>query len=300
MTVQLYVATDAHGVERVGDAEVAWNLPTSDDSPAKPTTAERLELRDASALLDALRERIFLAALSSGEVPSPDPSGIVAASEARLLSETTWDVEVAATFALDCAEHVLDDAADAVLPGGASLGTVITEARAVVARSSDEAEERLGTLARLAAARRLRKQGDVLGDVAFGTLQIDLDAALDALDDPAWATVATVRDAVLGAVEAVRHLALPRYVAAREHAYEDGTDGGGEPPTPSGMIVTPWGTITLGAEHQPGHVPAWVAARDTALRARDAAQARSGGDAAATERAWQAARLTQLLASGRA
>lgn len=294
MSDQLYVATDAHGVERVDDAEIKWTLPSSDGTPGTTTPHGRpAVLRRAMALLGDLDERIFVAGPVGAA--SDDGAGTVSADAARLVSETAWDVERAATFALDCAEHVLGDASGAVLPGGATLGEIVSAAREVLERSSEHAEQRLGLVARLAAARRLRRQGEVLGDVAFEALQGDVESALDALDDPAWATVATVRDAVLGAVEAVRHLALPRYVAARESAYEDLHDVEEDAPArPSGLLMTPWGPITLGAEHPRGYAPAWVAARDAAQRARDAVSAR-GGDLEG-ERLWQAERLEALLA----
>jgi hypothetical protein len=294
MSDQLYVSTDAHGVQRVDEGDVVWGLPSPIGAPGEVTTGKApLVLRDAQALLDDLGERIFLAEPVS-DVATADEAGIVVTGTARLLAETAWGVERAAEFALDCAEHVLGDSADAVLPNGATLGAVVADARQVLERSSDAAEKHLGVLARLAAARRLRQRGELLGDLAIEALEDDLTTAMDALDDPAWATVATVRDAVLGAVEAVRHLALPRYIEARERAYEEDSEGAdGKRETPAGILMTPWGPITLGAEHQPGYAPAWVAARDTALRARDAVRAQGGDEG--TERSWQSQRLVELL-----
>lgn len=294
MTEQLYVATDARGVQHAEGGDVTWHLPPP-SGPASETVAPgggRLALRTAAALVDELDERIFVAA-PAGATTGLD--GIVEVGAARLVAETAWDVATAARFALDCAEHVLGEAADAPLPGGATLGEIVTDARRVLERSGDGAEQRLGLLARLFAARRLRHRGEVLGDVAFETLVEDSGEALEALDDPAWAAVATVRDAVLGAVEAVRYLALPRYIAARESAYEETRDGDADPPsTAAGTFMTPWGPITIGAEHHRGFEPAWVAARDTALRARDTVRGTGGDDD--QERSWQAARLAELLA----
>ncbi len=309
MTVRLYVSTDSAGVQRVGGAEVSWSLP-SGASPGAVTTpppGSSLLLRDTTALLDELGERIYVVeaveavgavGAVGGPVPSPGTvrSGVLEASAARILSETAWNTEAAARFALDCAEHVLGDAADAVLPGGETLGEVVRDARSVLERSSPAAEERLGTLALLWAVRRLRRHGAQLGDLAFGTFAEDRQADLDALDDPAWTTVATARDAVLGAVEALRHVALPRHVAAEEATYDAGAGRDDTPATPSAPIVTPWGTVTFGAEHHRGFEPAWVAARDTATRARDAARDRGGDKAESAERSFQAGRLEQLLA----
>jgi hypothetical protein len=298
MTANLYVATDSTGVQHAGGAAVRWHLPTADGA-AEVTTAPEgstLVLCSATALLDELGDRIYLAEPTAGAT-DVDADGVARVLAARLLAETSWSVERAAQFALDCAEHVLGDAAGAVLPGGATLGDVIVDARSVLERSSDAAETRLGTLARLWALHRLRRQGEKIGDLAFGTLAEDRVADLDALDDPAWATAATVRDAVLGAVEALRHVALPRHVAASEATYELAASTGDTPSTPSAPIVTPWGTITVGAEHRRSDEPAWIAARDTASRARDAARDRGGEDADRAELAFQAEQLERLLSS---
>lgn len=296
MTVKLYVATDSTGVGHAGGAAVRWHLPAAGD-PAEVTAApdgSALVLCSATALLGELDERIFLAEATAG-ASDVDERGTLRATAARLLAETSWSVETAARFALDCAEHVLGEAAGAVLPGGATLGQVIADARAVLDRTSDEAEARLGMLARLWALHRLRRQGEKVGDLAFGTLAEDRTADLDALDDPAWATAATVRDAVLGAVEALRHVALPRHVDVDEATYSRVADAEDTPSLPSAPIVTPWGTITVGAEHHRGDEPAWVAARDTAARARDTARDRGGKDAELAERAFQADQLETLL-----
>ena len=294
MTDQLYVATDARGVQRFDELEVVWGLPEG-TTPGAETSGAELELRDAATLIEELGERIFVAEPSGGEDADPRP-GVVRTSSARLIRETAWDTERAARLALDCAEHVLDEAATATLPGGATLAEVIAEARTVLERSSEHAEQRLGVLARLSAARRLRHHGDELGDAAFDTLHADTEAEIEALDDPEWGTIAAVRDAVLGAVEAVRHLALPRYVEARERAFAEGVDeASGTREAPRGMLMTPWGPITLGVEHQAGFAPSWIAARDATSRARDVARARLGDEGAAAELAWQAARLEALL-----
>lgn len=295
MTEKLYVPTDSLGAQRSDGFDVTWRLPSGGTAGQPTTAAGPLVLRTAAALVDDLGERIFLA-VPEGAGVAPDAAGVVRVGAASLISETPWDVARAATFALDCAEHVLGDASSAVLPGGSTLGSVIADAREVLVRASDVAEQRLGLLAKLSAARRLRRTGGVLGDVAFEAVLEDTDAAVDALEDPAWASVASVRDAVLAAVEALRHLALPRYVAARERTYEVGRGGDDEVQRPTATVwTTPWGPVTFGAEHRQDFEPAWVAARDAAVRARDAARTAGGAEAERAERAWQAARLAAAL-----
>ncbi|HVC24914.1 MAG TPA: hypothetical protein VND23_04080 [Acidimicrobiales bacterium] len=288
--------TDSHGMQHTDGLDVAWQLPGGDGRPGALTTAPGgLVLRTASALLDELGERIFEAA-PSGTTADVDTAGVARVTAATLVVESGWNVERAATFALDCAEHVLGDASEAVLPGGSTLGSVITDAREVIERASDGAEQRLGVLARLNAARRLRRKGEVIGDFAFEAALEDTESAIDALEDPAWTKIASTRDAVLAAVEALRHLALPRYVAAREHTYDGRHDADeGTASAPSTMWATPWGPITFGAEHRQDYEPAWVAARDTAVRARDAARSAGGDSAESDERAWQATTLARAL-----
>ena len=294
MTEKLYVPTDSLGVQHSDGLDVTWRLP-SGGTAGQTTAAGPLVLRTAAALVDDLGERIFLA-VPEGAAAAPDAAGVVRVDAASLVSETPWDVARAATFALDCAEHVLGDASSAVLPGGSTLGSVIADAREVLVRASDGAEQRLGLLAKLSAARRLRRTGGVLGDVAFEAVLEDTDAAVDALEDPAWASIASVRDAVRAAVEALRHLALPRYVAARERTYEVGRGGDDEVQRPTATVwTTPWGPVTFGAEHRQDFEPAWVAARDAAVRARDAARTAGGAEAERAEHAWQAARLAAAL-----
>ncbi|MDA8290880.1 MAG: hypothetical protein M0Z33_04250 [Actinomycetota bacterium] len=300
MTVTLYVATDRDGVQHADARSVAWRLPDEAGTPGAPVEPPGpFVLETASALLDDLDERIFVAVPGDGE-GAPDATGMLRAASASLLGESAWDVAAAASFALDCADHVLGEAASVALPGGSTLGSAIADARDVLVRASENAEQRLGLLARLAAARRLHRTGGAIGDVAFEAVLRDTESAVVALDDPAWATVASARDAVLAAVEALRHFALPRYVAARERSYDEGRGESDVRPAPSTVWTTPWGPVTVGAEHLQGFEPAWVAARDAAVRARDAARSSRGEHAELDERAWQASRLaTYLGAAGR-
>ena len=296
MNKQLYVATNAEGVEQTAAGAVPWSLPRPGgdrtlpgDVTAAPEGGELVLCRPA-ALLEALDERIFVAepvGESAGRLDS------VGAQSARLTAETVWGVETAARFALDCAAHVLGQAASTTLPDGSTLGDVIGEARVILDRTNPAGEERLGWLARLAALRRLRRLGGELGDVTLAQLSGHLGNDLDALDDPAWTTIAACSEAVLAALEALRHLAMPRYVRSREEPLDEHpTDA---PSTARAPIATPWGPIVFGAEHRSPYEPAWAAARDAALRARESAAGDGGPAAERAERAFQADRLERIL-----
>ncbi|HXZ83204.1 MAG TPA: hypothetical protein VED84_05590 [Acidimicrobiales bacterium] len=296
MAEHLYVATNAEGVERTARGEVTWNLPAvagATTSPAERTAAPRgeLVLRRPAALLEALDERIFLAEAIDG---ARDAGDTVGASTARLTAETAWGVKAAARFALECASHALDDVTAATtLPDGSSLGAVVAEARVILDRTSPAGEQRLGLLARFAALRRLRRLESELGDITLERLTEDLGADLDALDDPAWTTIAACSEAVLAALEALRHLAAPRYARSREEVLDE--HPATAPSVPSSVLPTPWGPIALGAEHFSPYEPAWAAARDAAARARESAADRPDPGAAASERVFQADLLERIL-----
>jgi hypothetical protein len=292
----LYVATNADGIEQTAAGEVHWNLPAAEGpttSPGDPTRAPSgtLVLHRATALLDVLDERIFLAEPIDG---AHDAGDTVHAELARLTAETAWGVEAAARFALECAAHVLGDAAATTLPDGSTLGEVIAEARVILDHSNPEGEQRLGLLARFAAVRRLRRLGSELGDVTLARLSEDLGSDLDALDDPAWTTIAACSEAVLAALEALRHLAMPRYARSREEVLDGHPLDA--PSEPSAPIPTPWGPIALGAEHRSPYEPAWAAAREAAARARESAAADQDPHSVGAERAYQAELLEAILA----
>ncbi|MGB9112736.1 MAG: hypothetical protein WCF24_08425 [Acidimicrobiales bacterium] len=292
MTDHLYVATSADGIEHTATGEIAWRLP--DDAKGAPgattTEPELLVLRRPAALLDALDEVVYRAQALGDQ---NDLGDRIETKSARLVAKTRWDTDVAARFAIDCAEHALEGAEHVALPDGEELAPILAGARLVLERDERGPDETLGFLARLAAVRRLRKVRDALSDAVLASTTADLGDDLDAVDDPKWATLAAGQEAVLAALEAVRHVALPRYVRSREEAVDEHPDD--QPPTSNPQLMTPWGPIVFGAEHQSPYVAAWVAARDAAMRAREAAQDRGGDEAEAAELAWQASRLEEVL-----
>jgi hypothetical protein len=308
MTDRLYVTTGLDGVEHTASGDIVWQLPDAAGAGGvSPTVAEApvLTLRNADALLEALGDRIFAAepvdpdtvgdartAQATGAKPGAD--GTLAVRAARLAAEMDWDPERAARFALDCVEHAVGANANVPLPHGRTIGGVIDEARRFLDRA--DADRGLARLARLAAARRLRRTQETLGDVAFKTALSDEESNIDTLDDPAWTTIAALQEAVLAAVEALRHIALPRYAATRESVAEE-LDGHEEQKSPrtGEVITTPWGSIAVGAEHVASYEPAAVCARDAADRARQAVTDRDGAAAGATERRWQVERLETVL-----
>lgn len=293
MTDQLYVATGADGVEHSASGEIAWGLPDSGEHRAGAAVNARtdaLVLRRAASLLEALDEEIYRAEVLGDKKELGDR---VETASARLVSRAAWNTELAARFAIDCAEHSLEGAGQAKLPDGEELAPILAGARLVLEQDERGADERLGFLARLAAVRRLRKMRDSLSGEVLVQTTTDLGDDLDAVDDPNWATLASTEEAVLAALEAVRHVALPRYVRSREEAVDEHPDG--EPARSAPLFMTPWGQVALGAEHQSPYVPAWAAARDAAMRAREAARDRGGDEAGATELAWQARRLEEIL-----
>jgi hypothetical protein len=294
-----YVATDAHGVEHRASEEIRWPLPQDGGegvevvAPAGVTLA----LRRSESLLEVLDELVFVARPGHGVLVVSDPDGTHQVTSAALVRGTAWDGPSAAAFALDCAEHVLGEAATVELPGGHLLGDVLVDARRYLERSVDT-DDRLGLLARLATARRLRRAGARLGDVALGLSMEDLRNDLDATLDPAWTTAAAVEDAVLAALEAIRHIALPRYVAAREESAGQQASDVTEPIEPR-VWSTAWGPVVTGAEHESPYLPAALAARETALRARETVRSRGGGVAEEAERRYQSELLVSYLEAAR-
>jgi len=300
MTDPLYVTTDADGVEHTADGDIVWQLP----STGATTTARAdhpLVLRDSGALLEVLDEAIFRAE-PVGEV-TQSGDGTVHATSARLVVKTGWETESATRLALFCADHVLGNARDVPLPDGTPLGKVVSDAQRVL----DELESRpgedlgyLGYLARLSALRRLHREHGELSDLALAAMVEDEKKDVEALDDPAYATVVPVIDAVLAAIEALRHHALPRSEMGREDRAEQreqhrSLEGRSELGIPT-VMVTPFGSaMSGGGPKLLAHEPAWTSAREAARHARMAARDRGGQTGEMDERSWQASALASLL-----
>ncbi|MHB1508724.1 MAG: hypothetical protein ACYCST_04210 [Acidimicrobiales bacterium] len=298
----LFVPTDERG-RQFHDQEVTlWSLPgplpanPPGNPPADPPAPGRVIDKGPSEvrllclddLLEELGQRIFLAEQTAGEPV--------------LLGETRWTLTETARFALDCATHALaadhlEVAAIATAGGNApaevatTLIAVMDAARKWLDRSSDADTGLLALFSRLAIARRLRRQGDLAGDLAL-ELAVDAEAAgIDLVDDSNWTAAAATREAVLAAIEAVRHESAPHLLQAENTRYEE--SGSSEREPTSGTFDTPWGAFRTGLRK--GVLPAWVAATEAAERARQSVSGAKGAEAAEVERAWQRERLLQAL-----
>ena len=304
-----FVPTDAHGTQFHDERSTEWPLPrraaagtagtvepgaavgaTGTAGTVEPGAAveapegEHLVVHDLDGLLEHLGERIFVAEVLAGTGEHP--------TRARLVSETAWNLEMAARFALDCAEHVVVDPDEKAGMSASSLTEILEAARRYLDKGEegDEADSSLvERTSRLALARRLRELGDRVSDVTLSLTVADEAADLDTFDDPAFAALASVRDAVLAVVEAIRHHAFPRLFETENVVYETDAEG-----TPA-VLTTPWGSFVFGSPA--GVVPAWTAASEAAERARQAIGDDGGPEAGAAERAWQRERLASLLAT---
>jgi len=276
----LFVPTDERGRQLHDNEATLWSPPgRKADGTLVPGTVQEaapsgVKLLDLDGLLDELGARIFVA--------EPD------ADTPKLVAETGWSVRAAASFALACAEHVIRTGS-ASAEVASTLGDVVTAARKWLDEADDADTGLLGRYARLALARRLRRQGDQVAHLAFDLAIDDEAAGVDIFDDPNWTAVAATRDAVLAAVEAVRHDSGPHLIGAESTRYEEGTAG--DPV--SATFETPWGPFHTGTRK--ASVPAWVAATEAAERARQSAGDAGGADAGASERVWQRDLLLQAL-----
>lgn len=283
-----FVATDADGLQHHDGYRRRWSLPVREANGWRPGDVVEADehgavvLLDAGELLDQLGECVFVA----------EPA--VQAGSARLVAGTSWSEKQAASFALDCVEHILDivpGSADAELPDGGTLGAIIVSAREYLETGTGSDVHRLGFVSRIAAARRLRRESTAIGDAAFTAAAQAEGQGVDIWSDPAWGTLAATRDAVLAAVEAVRHVAFPflvdretrRYEAHEEHKVAE-----------VDQVDTPWGRFAVGGAG-PKYAPSWVAAHDAAERSRQAATDLSGPTVGQAERTWQIARLKERL-----
>jgi hypothetical protein len=288
----LYVATDPEGRERRAGTDFVWPLPHVVGNSAmagEPVDAD-VVLYEPRGLLGRLDERVWLAAAREGfdaamaavyaaaDTPASE-TGRLHVTGARLLAPTGWDGFMAAGFALDCAEHAMGAAADVALPDGMTLGAALDHVREWLA-DAEAHEGHGGKLHDLALGRRLRREGNAIGDAASKLAEADLTAHVDALEDPIWTAVEAARDAVLAAVEAVQHALFPRLREREAHHYEAADEPHHADPA---------------ADSRVSFVPSWIAADDAAELARQAA-GDAGGDAGATaELDWQAGRLAELL-----
>jgi hypothetical protein len=266
-----------------------WPLPEKDDTGGfRPGAIVRLEkdeplvLRDLDGLLEDLGERIFEAERIPGQEGEQEG--------ARLLAETAWSLGGAARFALDCVDHIVGGSSELKLPGGASVTELIEQARRFLEEGDEKHSGLLQSVSRLALARRLKQQGDDVADVALRFAVEDEAADEDTFSDPAWTAAASLRDALLAAVEALRHEALPSLVEGENLLYE--RDEAAASPEPE-LISTPWGNFTGGGLK--GVVPAWIAAQDAAARARQAMADTAGPAAGEAERAYQKELLAKAL-----
>jgi len=286
-----FVATDSDGTQHYDGYRRQWPLPTPEASGwrpgevVEPDEHGRPAVFSASELLGDLGERIFVAELVGDN------------GAARLVAGTLWSELTAAMFALDCVEHLLEivpGSADAELPGGGTLGPIIASARQYLVDGAGTDTQKLGLVARIAAARRLRRESTTIGDAAFTAAAQAEGQGIDIWSDPAWETLAAARDAVLAAVEAVRHVALP-FLAERETRRYEAREAGRTVDVDE--VDTPWGRFAVGGAG-PKYVPSWASARDAAERSRQAAADLAGKEAGETERTWQVARLLERLGPG--
>lgn len=284
---KLYVATDGDGLQNCDGHRRRWSLPHRRDGGweagelAEPDQYGKPVLLQAGDLLDELSERIYVAE-TVGE-----------SGAARLLAGTDWSEQAAARFALDCVEHVLSTvpgSADAELPAGGTLGDIISSARRYLSSGTGADNQVLGLVSRVAAARRLRRESTALSDAAFTAAAQAEGKGVDIVNDPAWGTLAAAHDAVLAAVEAVRHVAFP-FLAERDNRRYEALEG--RKVVEVEEVDTPWGRYSVGGGAR--YAPSWAAARDAAERSRQAATDLGGAAEGEAERSWQVAKLLEHL-----
>jgi hypothetical protein len=284
-----FVVTDSDGVQHHDGHRRQWPLPTKGadgwvpGEVAEPDEHGRPSVFEVGELLEQLGERAFVAEVVDA-----------ASGAARLLAPTAWSETIAANFALDCVEHLLSivpGSAEADLPGGGTLGAIIASARHYITEGGGTDTARLGLVARIAAARRLRRESTAIDDAAFTAATQAEGQGIDIWSDPAWETLAAARDAVLAAVEAVRHVALP-FLAERETRKYEAREA--RKSAEIDELDTPWGRFAVGGAG-PRYVPSWVSARDAAERSRQAAADLAGAPGGEAERTWQLRRLVECL-----
>jgi hypothetical protein len=280
-----------------------WPLPTRRGDGWEPGEAVSGDVVacNADALIDRLDEQIFRLepaddGVGGAAAAAPDEDGLVRLAGGRLLAPTAWTVPSAARLALDLAEHVVGDAADVTVPGGKTLREVLNDARAVLTEEVGTEHHGLDRLHERIVLRRLKHEGGAVGDAAFSELALK-DADADVLDDPVWTAIASVRDAVFATVEAVQYARDRRRSEREGDRFEEDLEKAGGVTTPGPTAGFGAGPISVHRGPRAGWAPAWVAAMDTAERARQAAEHSGGADAASAERAFQVERLTYYLSA---
>ncbi len=296
MTSNLYVSTDSNGIEHSALGHVEWVLPESNGS-GEVQPGHSITLRRPIALLDFLDARIFTA--TSDEALDASSAGTVDVMTARLVGETKWNTQMAARFALDCAEHLLKDDEELSLPSGFTLQSIIADARTMLDESSAKSMPHLEYFARIRALRRLKHGRKDIADLSLAILVGDEMKDVDALDDPDYEALAPITDAVLAAIEAVRHFVLPHLYTDLEDARQDRIenrilDGKTDFGIPT-SVVTPFGNVELGTPRSLEYEPAWTSAREAARHARLAVKDRSGSQAELSELKWQSESLEAML-----
>jgi hypothetical protein len=280
-----------------------WPLPSRRGdgwAPGEAVTGEVVACT-VDALVERLDEQIFVlepVGESGGGAaqPSPDEDGLVRLAGGRLLAPTAWTVPSAARLALDLAEHVVGDAAHVTVPGGKTLGEVLDDARSVLTEEVETEHHGFDRLHERIVLRRLKHEGGAVGDAAFSELALkDVDA--DVLDDPVWTAIASVRDAVFATVEAVQYAKDRRRSEREGDRFEEDLEKSGGVTVPGPTAGFGAGPISVHRGPRAGWAPAWVAAMDTAERARQAAEHTGGAEAAGAERAFQVERLSHYLSS---
>lgn len=290
MSDKFYVATGRDGVEHTAVGPVRWTLPDASGNPTVAESGRSLALRRTGELLDVLEAEIYEAE-PLGEVAT-DRQGVVAVSSARLVRHTKWDSKTATMFAISCAAHAVDARPEAKLPDGTALSAILEDARRAVEGVSDGGVDRLDYWARVRALRRMRHDRDELADQSRELAYKDEARDVDALDDLGYASVISVTDAVLAAIEALRHQLLPHLYTHFIDNIEESLEAENlDRQTPLGtptITATPFGPSISGAPPELPYDPAWTGAREAARHARQAADDRGGASAEAEEAAWQA------------
>jgi hypothetical protein len=151
------------------------------------------------------------------------------------------------------------------------------------------------------ALRRLKHARRDIAEQSSEALADDDLKDVDAPDDPAYEKLAPITDAVLAAIEALRHhVYLHLYMQAEdsheerlEHKVEDRATSFSVPT----IWVSPFGAVMGGGGANIEYDPAWTSAREAARHARMAIKDLNGPTAEDEELKWQADALERVLNS---